>query len=134
MNKPINQDGQTPLFYAEDVETIAQLFHAGAGARVRDAKGRTTLFPCHVRRDADAVRLLTQRGVRINAQDNEGNTALMMAVTGDSSGVQALLDAGADPNIKNKAGKTALQIAQENETEWRRNEFVKLLQEHGAKE
>ena len=134
VNKPINQDGQTPLFYAEDVETIAQLFHAGAGARVRDAKGRTTLFPCHVRRDADAVRLLMQRGVRINAQDNEGNTALMMAVTGDSSGVQALLDAGADPNIKNKAGKTALQIAQENETEWRRNEFVKLLQEHGAKE
>ena len=130
VNKPIDQDGQTPLFYAEDVETIAQLFHAGAGARVRDAKGRTPLFPCHVSRDADAVRLLIQRGVRINAQDNEGNTALMMAVTGDSSGVQALLDAGADPNIKNKAGKTALQIAKEE----KEDDIIKLLQEHGAKE
>ena len=134
LNKPINQDGQTPLFYAEDAETIAQLLRAGADARVRDAKGRTALFPCHVRRDADAVRLLMQRGVRINAQDNEGNTALMMAVTKGSSGVQALLDAGADPNIKNKAGKTALQIAQENKHETSRNEIVKLLQEHGAKE
>ncbi len=130
VNKPINQDRQTPLFYAEYVETIAQLFHAGAGARVRDVKGRTPLFPCHVSRDADAVRLLIQRGVRINAQDNEGNTALMMAVTGDSSGVQALLDAGADPNIKNKAGKTALQIAKEK----KKDNIIKLLQERGAKE
>ena len=140
VNKPIDQDGQTPLFYAQDAEMIAQLLHAGAGARVRDAKGRTTLFPCHVRRDADAVRLLMQRGVRINAQDNEGNTALMMAVTKGSSGgqalinargnVQALLDAGADPNIKNKAGKTALQIAKEKKDD----DIIKLLQEHGAKE
>ena len=131
VNKPIDQDGQTPLFYAEDVETIAQLFHAGAGARVRDAKGRTPLFPCHVSRDADAVRLLIQRGVRINAQDNEGNTALMMAVTGGMRyDVETLLDAGADPNIKNKAGKTALQIAKEKKDD----DIIKLLQEHGAKE
>ena len=134
VNKPLNQDGQPPLFYAKDAETIAQLLRVGADAHVRDAKGRTPLFPCHFSRDADAVRLLMQRGVRINAQDNEGNTALMMAVTKDSSGVQVLLDAGADPNIKNKAGKTALQIAQENKAEVYRNKIVKLLQEHGAKE
>ena len=135
VNKPINQDGQPPLFYAEHLELIDQLLRAGADARVRDAKGRTPLFPCFFSRSADAVRLLMQRGVRINSQDNEGNTALMMAVTKDDiSGVQALLDAGADPNIKNKAGKTALQIAQENKHETSRNEIVQLLKEHGAKE
>ncbi len=114
------------------METIAQLLRAGADARVCDAKGRTPLFPCQFYngRDTKAVRLLMQRGVRINAQDNEGNTALMMAVTKDSYGVQALLDAGADPNIKNKAGKTALQIAQEKKDD----DIIKLLQEHGAKE
>ncbi len=132
VNKPIDQDGQTPLFYAGDAETIAQLLRAGADAHVRDAKGRTPLFPCHVsRRDADEVRLLMQRGVFINAQDNEGNTALMMAVARDrNSSVQALLDAGADPNIKNKAGKTALQIAKEKKDD----DIIKLLKEHGAKE
>ena len=134
VNKPINQDGQTPLFYAEDAELIAQLFRADANAHVRDVKGRTPLFPCFFNRDVEAVRLLMQRGIRINTQDNEGNTALMMAVTKDSSSVQALLDAGANPNIKNKAGKTALQIAQENKIESYRNEIVKLLKEHGARE
>ncbi len=134
VNKPINRNGQTPLFYARDAETIAQLLRAGADARVCDAKGRTPLFPCHFSRDVDAERLLMQRGVRINAQDNEGNTVLMMAVTGSSSSVQALLDAGADPNIKNKAGKTALQIAQENVSKYYRNEIVKSLKKHGAKE
>ncbi len=134
VNKPINQDGQTPLFYAEDAETIAQLLRAGADAHVRDTSGRTPLFPCHIRRNTEAVRLLMQRGVRINAQDNDGNTALMIAVTrNESSSVQALLDAGADPNIKNKAGKTTLQIAQENKSYYRK-EIVKLLKEHGAKE
>ena len=136
VNKPINQDGQTPLFYAGDAKLIDQLLCAGSDARVLDAKGRTPLFPCffHSGRDAKAVRLFVKHGVLLNTQDNEGNTALMMAVTKDSNGVQALLDAGADPNVKNKAGKTALQIAQENEIEVYRNKIVKLLKEHGAKE
>ena len=96
--------------------------------RVRDAKGRTPLF--YNSESAETVRLLMQRGVRINAQDNEGNTALMMAVTENSSGVQALLDSGANPNIKNKAGKTALQIAKEKKCD----SSVEILEKHSAKE
>ena len=137
VNKPINQDGQTPLFYAGNAKLIAQLLRAGADARVRDAKGRTPLFFCSFYGDgSEMVRLLMQRGIRINTQDNEGNTALMMAVMmGETTGVQALLDSGANPNIKNKAGKTALQIAREEiDHEYNRNEIVKLLKEHGAKE
>ena len=140
VNKPINQDGQTLLFYAEEAELIDQLLRAGADARVRDAEGRTPLFTFPYIQDVEsalqAVRLLMQHGVRINAQDNEGNTALMVAVKGDNYDmVQALLDAGANPNIKNKAGKTALQIARnEIDNDYWRNETVKHLKEHGAKE
>ena len=132
VNKPINQDGQTPLFYAGNAKLIAQLLRAGADARVRDAKGRTPLFFCSFYGDrSEMVRLLMQRGIRINTQDNEGNTALMMAVMmGETTGVQALLDSGANPNIKNKAGKTALQIAKEKKDD----AIIKLLQERGAKE
>ena len=132
VNKPINQDGQTPLFYAGNAKLIAQLFRAGADAHVRDAKGRTPLFFCSFLGDgSETVSLLMQRGIRINTQDNEGNTALMMAVMmGGTTGVQALLDSGANPNIKNKAGKTALQIAKEKKDD----AIIKLLQERGAKE
>ncbi len=129
VNKPIDQDGQTPIFYAGgDAKLISQLLRAGASVRVRDAKGRTPLF--YNSESAETVRLLMQRGVRINAQDNEGNTALMMAVTENGSGVQALLDSGANPNIKNKAGKTALQIAKEKKCD----SSVEILEKHGAKE
>ncbi len=140
VNKPIDQDGQTLLFRAEEAELIDQLLRAGADARVRDTKGRTPLFTFSYTQDVEsalqAVRLLMQHGVRINAQDNEGNTALMMAVTHQNYHVvQALLDAGANPNIKNKAGKTALQIARnEIDDDYWRNETVKHLKEHGAKE
>ncbi len=142
VNKPFDQDGQTLLFYAEGAELIDQLLRAGADARVRDAKGRTPLFASlsatqEVESVPQAVRLLMQHGVRINAQDNEGNTALMMAVAkGDSYDfIRVLLDAGANPNIKNKAGKTALQIARnEIDSDYWRNKTVKLLKEHGAKE
>ena len=34
VNKPINQDGQPPLFYAKDAKMIAQLLRAGADAHV----------------------------------------------------------------------------------------------------
>lgn len=57
-------------------------------------------------------------GVRINAQDANGTTLLMHAVTNwDSSGagkveiVQALLGAGADFRLKDKAGMTAFARA-----------------------
>ena len=73
-----------------------------------------------------------RRGVRINTQDHEGNTALMIVVQrgGNAEAVKAFLDAGANPNIKNKAGKTALQIAMEKKLP----AVVKLLREHGARE
>ena len=82
--------------------------------------------------------LFLKAGVNVNLQDKKGNTALMIVCQEDAKWkhhslqelLALLLNAGADPNIKNKEGKTALQYAREKKAD----DFIKLLQEHGAKE
>ncbi len=56
--------------------------------------------------------LAKSEGIDINAVDEDGNTALMLAAFfAKKDIVRALLDAGADVNVKNKKGNTALIIA-----------------------
>ena len=123
----------TPLHIAcmDDKEEIIEcLIHAKADV---NALGDDGVTPLHLARSAAAVKLLVQNGADLNAQNKEGDTALMVRAANSNSDViliQALLDAGADPNIKNKWGKTALQYAQEKKTD----DIIKILQEHGAKE
>ncbi|MEI0608195.1 ankyrin repeat domain-containing protein [Brachyspira pulli] len=62
--------------------------------------------------DIETVRYLINSEVDIDAQDNDGNTALSIAVlSGNSSTVKLLLDYSADHSIKNKYGQTAMDIA-----------------------
>jgi ankyrin repeat protein len=62
---------------------------------------------------ADAViRLLLDRGAAIDAADNRGRTALMIAAgLGDAATVGALLKWGADPARRDHQGKTAFDLA-----------------------
>ena len=123
-----DKDGSTVLFLAEGAD-IEKLIRAGADPRAVNNKGQTPLF-----RDLslDEIQTFMRRGVRINTQDHEGNTALMTLVQRGSSAetVKAFLDAGANPNLKNKAGKTTLQIAREKKLD----HIVKLLKGRGARE
>ena len=73
--------------------------------------------------------LAKSEGIDINAVDEDGNTALMLAAFfAKKDIVRALLDAGADVNVKNKKGNTALIIAA-----WHgRINMVKLLLAKGV--
>jgi ankyrin repeat protein len=60
----------------------------------------------------DVVELLLEAGAPIDAADNRGRTALMMAAEiGDADVVEHLLGRGADPAIADKSGKRALDLA-----------------------
>jgi ankyrin repeat protein len=60
----------------------------------------------------DVVELLLEAGAPIDAADNRGRTALMMAAEiGDADVVEHLLGGGADPAIADKSGKRALDLA-----------------------
>jgi ankyrin repeat protein len=125
--------GTTPLMRAartNDVEVMRLLLDGGADPSIALADGTTVLMIAAgqglgaPRGDGprirvptetgavDAVRLLLDRGVAVNATSNSGNTALHAAVTRGDSVVKLLAERGADLNAKNKAGLTPLDIAQ----------------------
>ena len=58
---------------------------------------------------------LIKGGAKINAQNRDGNTALILAAQkGRRSVIKLLVANNADTSITNKVGKTALMLAQEN--------------------
>ncbi len=76
------------------------------------------------------VRALLKKGINVDAKDNVGVTALMIASEfGREKIVQALLDKGAQVNHQRKDGYTALIIASQEGNE----SVVRVLLDRGAK-
>jgi ankyrin repeat protein len=96
------------------MEAVKLLLESGADPNLWD-KESALAGACDANRP-DVVSLLLERGAKVNAQGEKGETALMAAVVGASSKdpiVQILLDKGADVNAKSKLGYTALAKASE---------------------
>ena len=65
----------------------------------------------------DLVRSLIEKGARIDAADNRGRTALMIAAEqGHGAIASALIEAGADRTLRDKDGKTAADLASDDAT------------------
>ena len=64
-------------------------------------------------RDVETVvNLLVDRGATLDAVDNRGRTALMIAAEdGHASLVDLLLTRGADPKLRDREGRSALDLA-----------------------
>lgn len=61
------------------------------------------------------IEQLISAGIDVNAQNNNGETALMLAVkAGNAHFAETFLAKGANPNAKNKDGKTASDYADKN--------------------
>ena len=67
-------------------------------------------------RPTDVAKALVGKGADIDAQSDNGMTALMIAASNNSAPMIGLLiDAGADPAIKNAQGQTAEDVANLND-------------------
>jgi ankyrin repeat protein len=100
-----------------DVDAIKRLVTAGANPNQKkqsfNIEGDTALHLAARSDKPEAIRILIELGAKVNAKDNHGSTALMVAAANNASEstIDLLLDLGADINAQDKAGGTALTAA-----------------------
>ena len=86
------------------------LAFAKPGLPLSDQEQR--LFEAVANNDVPTVQTLVRNGVKINAQDVRGRTALLVAVEGHHvESAKVLLDAGADVNIQDRKQDSPLLLA-----------------------
>ena len=118
----VDATGKAPIVYAAArgfALVVRRLLDAGVDAKTRYGNDLTALMWAAGHEDgvgaAAAVAvaaLLIERGAAIDAADNRGRTALMIAAErGDAIAVEALVMRGADRALRDKAGKTARDLA-----------------------
>jgi ankyrin repeat protein len=118
----VDATGKTPLIYAAArgfALVVRRLLDAGADAKARYGNDLTALMWAAGHEDGvgpaaaiAVVELLIARGAAIDAADNRGRTALMIAAErGDAAVVETLIVHGADRARRDKAGKTACDLA-----------------------
>ncbi len=123
-----------PLMQAStkgDAEAARAWLDKGADPDVRGGyrHGETALMAAAAGGHLPVVKLLVERGAKVNAAGDRGETALMRAVHhGYLPIVQYLIEKGADVNHKGIQGTTALHYAAWSS----RDEIVQCLLDHGA--
>lgn len=106
--------GETALLVAaHDLPTLRILLQHGANPNLADKNGETPMIKAISANNALAIlSFLVAHGAKINAQNQAGQTALMVAAGDQDTAIMTrLLALGADPNIKDKEGATALFYA-----------------------
>jgi len=114
--------GKPPIVYAAangSAEIVGALLAAGIDVNARYANDLTVLMWAAGHVDtvppadgAALAALLLDRGAQVNAADNRGRTALMIAAEqGHAPIVAALIAHGADAAARDKQGKTARDLA-----------------------
>jgi ankyrin repeat protein len=118
----IDATGKAAIVYAASRgfdDIVRRLLDAGVDTRERYGNNLTALMWTAGHDEgvgASAVErvidLLLAHGAVLDAADNRGRTALMIAsALGDASTVDILMRRGADRALKDKDGKTALDLA-----------------------
>ncbi|RYP81672.1 hypothetical protein DL769_001904 [Monosporascus sp. CRB-8-3] len=118
------------------------LLSCGASVDVRDSSGRTVLHRCQIGDMHSGITtaelFLDADPSLLNSRDDEGRTALYMAVENNHRRMtEMLLARGADPNKPDRYGKTCLHLAVEacgsdSSRSVRSLSIVKILLEHNA--
>ncbi|MDH5381919.1 MAG: ankyrin repeat domain-containing protein, partial [Cyclobacteriaceae bacterium] len=90
------------------------LLEKGAPLSYISRKGETLLHLACENEKTDVARVLINKGLDVNAQDNDGETPMHASVRGGKDNldiVKLLLDNDADINARNKKGQTVLKRA-----------------------
>ena len=133
-----NNDGETALMIAANrgaIKNVGLLIDHGADIHAIGYDEERTQFTSVLMEGVigmkkEVVSLLLERGVDINYRDDNGNTALIWAVTQrDAAIVKILVDNKADVNIINSRGNTALSIAKTNAV----YKIIEILENQPAK-
>ncbi|XP_060083841.1 protein phosphatase 1 regulatory subunit 12B-like [Ylistrum balloti] len=119
----------TPLFIAcenGDTQMAKTLLQFGANLQAEDAIGQS---PLHKARASSIIKILVEKGMKVNTKGDRGNTPLHCASSDyDAELIKTLLSLGADPTIRNKDGKTPRDLAEPQS--WQSDQTpLKLLRE-----
>jgi ankyrin repeat protein len=118
----VDTTGKAPIVYAAArgfALAVRRLLDAGVDAKARYGNDLTALMWAAGHEDGvggaaavAVVGLLVERGAAIDAADNRGRTALMIAAErGNAVVVEALVMHGADRDLRDRSGKTARDLA-----------------------
>jgi ankyrin repeat protein len=118
----IDSTGKSPIIYASArgfALVVRRLLDAGVDAKARYGNDLTALMWVAGHDDGvgagaavEMAELLIARGAAVDAADNRGRTAMMMAAErGDAAVVAALAARGAARDLRDKAGKSACDLA-----------------------
>lgn len=126
----------TPLALAAiggDPQIVQLIVNHGANVNAPASPDGQTVLHCVVSLEQDAADMagmLISGGVEVNAADDQGRTALMLAAErGHVETVTMLLEVSPDLNLKTAAGKTAIELA----AAANHVEIVSLLRRAGAR-
>lgn len=136
----VTKEGYTPLHrpaYSNTDPEIFELFlDAGADVNQKDANGNTPFLNAAYRNELAMVKLLSKDVKDFNIANNEGETALMLAVQSNSPEVvKFLLDKGSNAIAKAENGNTIAYYLLESFDSSNPSIFdgkMKLLQEEGV--
>ncbi len=102
-----------PLRWNKGRYIFKMLLEEGAMSASVDEKGQTIVHKVIAQGFDDLISILKEYNAKINIQDTEGLSPLMLAAkNGYAQGVKALVEAGADKSLKNLEGKTAYDLGE----------------------
>lgn len=124
---PVDATGKSPIVYAAGrgfADIVARLLAAGVDPGRRYGHGLTALMwaaghsnDVPTRDGIATAQLLLDAGAPIDARDDRGMTALLIAAErGHAEMIGFLLARGADPEVRDRQGRTALDLAPDEAT------------------